>query len=77
MRINAYLYRILRHNGANNLFQHSFNSILATQPFSLVTNQMLEITLNNFILDTHPAFYISFIAVALALCVVAVWRYRR
>ena len=29
---------------------------------------MLEITLNNFILDTHPAFYISFIAVALALC---------
>ena len=56
MRINAYLYRILRHNGANNLFQHSFNSILATQPFSLVTNQMLEITLNNFILDTHPAF---------------------
>ena len=58
-------------------FQHSFNSILATQPFSLVTNQMLEITLNNFILDTHPAFYISFIAVALALCVVAVWRYRR
>ena len=36
------------------------NDVIITQPFSLVTNQMLEITLNNYILDTHPKILFKF-----------------
>jgi len=53
------------------------NDVIITQPFSLVTNQMLEITLNNYILDTHPAFYLSFITLLILFIIVLVWRYRR
>ncbi|MDK9869482.1 ABC transporter permease [Staphylococcus equorum] len=40
-------------------FKHLFNGIFTTQPFSFVTNQMLEIILNNYILETPLMFYIS------------------
>ena len=58
-------------------FKHMLNDVIITQPFSLVTNQMLEITLNNYILDTHPAFYLSFITLLILFIIVLVWRYRR
>lgn len=58
-------------------FQHIFNNMIVGQPFSLVTNQMLEITLNNYILDTHPAFYSSLVVLIVMLILVLVWRYRR
>ncbi|MCE3022120.1 ABC transporter permease [Staphylococcus pasteuri] len=58
-------------------FQHILNDVLISQPFSLVTNQMLEITLNNYILDSHPAFYFSLIVLILALLIILAWRYRR
>ena len=51
--------------------------MIVSQPFSLVTNQMLEITLNNYILNTHPAFYSSLVVLIMMLILVLVWRYRR
>lgn len=58
-------------------FQHIFNNMIVSQPFSLVTNQMLEITLNNYILNTHPAFYSSLVVLIMMLILVLVWRCRR
>jgi ABC-2 type transport system permease protein len=58
-------------------FKHLLGGLFIAQPFSLVTNQMLEITLNNFILDTSPVFYSSLIISLILLAITLVWRYRR
>lgn len=57
--------------------QHVANGIFTIQPFAIVTNQLLEIILNNYILDLHPSFYISIITLIIINLVVLVWRYRR
>lgn len=57
--------------------QHVANGIFTIQPFAIVTNQLLEIILNNYILDLHPSFYISIITFIIINLVVLVWRYRR
>lgn len=58
-------------------FKHLFNGIFTTQPFSFVTNQMLEIILNNYILETPLMFYISLLLSFVVLIFVIVRRYRR
>ena len=58
-------------------FKHLLGGLFIAQPFSLVTNEMLEITLNNFILDTSPIFYSSLIISLILLAITLVWRYRR
>lgn len=58
-------------------FKHLFNGVLNAQPFSFATNQILEIILNNYILDTPITFYLSFVVTAIVLLVIIVWRYRR
>ncbi|MGO2788521.1 MAG: ABC transporter permease, partial [Staphylococcus saprophyticus] len=58
-------------------FKHLLNGMFNVQPFSFVTNQMLEIILNNYILDTPITFYMSFVITAIILLVIIVWRYRR
>ncbi|HCY1423351.1 TPA: ABC transporter permease [Staphylococcus aureus] len=45
--------------------QHIANGVFNIQPFAVVTNQLLEIILNNYILELHPSFYLSFIALVL------------
>ncbi len=42
--------------------QHIANGVFNIQPFAVVTNRLLEIILNNYILELHPSFYLSFIA---------------
>lgn len=46
-------------------------------PFTIVLNQLLELILNNYILDTHPMFYISFLIILLLLITSLLWRYKR
>lgn len=58
-------------------FKHLFNGIFTVQPFSFVTNQMLEIILNNYILETPIMFYISFLLSFVVLIFVIVGRYRK
>ncbi|MFQ3802953.1 ABC transporter permease [Staphylococcus equorum] len=58
-------------------FKHLFNGIFTTQPFIFVTNQMLEIILNNYILETPLMFYISLLLSFVVLIFVIVRRYRR
>ena len=58
-------------------FKHLLNGMFNVQAFSFVTNQMLEIILNNYILDTPITFYMSFVITAIILLVIIVWRYRR
>lgn len=58
-------------------FKHLFNGIFTVQPFSFVTNQMLEIILNNYILETPLMFYISFLLSFVVLIFVIVGRYRK
>ncbi|MDG0843847.1 ABC transporter permease [Staphylococcus equorum] len=58
-------------------FKHLFNGIFTIQPFSFVTNQMLEIILNNYILEAPLMFYISLVLSLVVLIVVIVGRYRR
>lgn len=57
-------------------FNHLLGGLFANQPFSLVTNQMLELVLNNYILDVNPVFYISILVLACWLIGLLVWRYR-
>lgn len=57
-------------------FKHLFGGLFITQPFSLVTNQMLEITLNNFILETSPLFYSSLVISIIVMAGTLIWRYR-
>ena len=57
--------------------QHIANGVFNIQPFAVVTNQLLEIILNNFILELHPSFYLSFIALLIINLAVLVWRYRQ
>lgn len=57
--------------------QHIANGVFNIQPFAVVTNQLLEIILNNYILELHPSFYLSFIALLIINLVVLVWRYRQ
>ena len=57
-------------------FNHLLGGLFANQPFSLVTNQMLELVLNNYILDVNPVFYISIIVLSCWLIGLLVWRYR-
>lgn len=57
--------------------QHIANGVFNIQPFAVVTNQLLEIILNNYILELHPSFYLSFIALLIINLAVLVWRYRQ
>ncbi|MCJ0911069.1 ABC transporter permease [Mammaliicoccus sciuri] len=46
-------------------------------PFSIVFNQLVELLLNNYIIDTHPMYYWH-LAIMLVLVISALyWRYRR
>src|SRR5699024_5114807 len=58
-------------------FKHLLNGIFAAQPFSFVTNQMLEIILNNYILVTPVMFYGSLVLSIAMLIAVIVGRYRK
>ena len=58
-------------------FKNIAGGIFAAQPFSLVTNQMLEVILNNYILDTHPAFYVVYACVVIGFVGVLIRRYVR
>lgn len=58
-------------------FKHILNGVLSSQPFSFVTNQMLEIILNNYILNVPPSFYIIFVASSMILMIILVRRYRK
>lgn len=58
-------------------FKHILNGVLSSQPFSFVTNQMLEIILNNYILNVPPSFYIIFVAASMILMIILVRRYRK
>ena len=57
-------------------FSHLLGGLFAHQPFSLVTNQLLELVLNNYILDISPLFYSSLIVLSCWLIGLLVWRYR-
>lgn len=46
-------------------------------PSTIVLNQLLELILNNYILDTHPMFYWNIIIMIGALAMSLIWRYRQ
>ncbi|WP_323704050.1 ABC transporter permease [Mammaliicoccus sp. Dog046] len=46
-------------------------------PSTIVFNQLLELILNNYILDTHPMFYWNIIIMVGALAMSLIWRYRQ
>lgn len=58
-------------------FQHVANGLLTTQPFALVTDQFLDLLLNNYILDMHSQFYSYFVVMIILNCAILVWRYVR
>src|SRR5699024_2996541 len=57
-------------------FKHSILGIFDSSPLSFVTNQMLEIVLNNYILDMSITFYGSILLSILILIWIVVGRYR-
>nr|WP_263314927.1 ABC transporter permease [Mammaliicoccus sp. Marseille-Q6498] len=54
-----------------------FGGLIEGLPFTIVLNQLLELLLNNYILDTHPMFYWNLVIMIILLVVSLVWRYRR
>ena len=57
-------------------FKHSILGMVDYLPFSFVTNQMLEIVLNNYILDVPIAFYSSLFISIFILVLILIGRYR-
>lgn len=46
-------------------------------PFSIVYNQLIELLLNNYIIDTHPMFYWNIVIIVVLLIASVYWRYRQ
>ncbi|QJF25853.1 ABC transporter permease [Mammaliicoccus vitulinus] len=46
-------------------------------PFSIVYNQLIELLLNNYIIDTHPMFYWNIVIIVVLLITSVYWRYRQ
>ena len=46
-------------------------------PFSIVYNQLIELLLNNYIIDTHPMFYWNIVIIVVLLITSIYWRYRQ
>ncbi|PTI29766.1 ABC transporter permease [Mammaliicoccus vitulinus] len=46
-------------------------------PFSIVYNQLIELLLNNYIIDTHPMFYWDIVIIVVLLIASVYWRYRQ
>lgn len=57
-------------------FKHSILGMVDYLPFSFVTNQMLEIVLNNYILDVPITFYSSLFISIFILVLILIGRYR-
>ena len=57
-------------------FKHSILGMVDYLPFSFVTNQMLEIVLNNYILDVPITFYSSLFISIFILVLIVIGRYR-
>ncbi|PTF21595.1 ABC transporter permease, partial [Staphylococcus cohnii] len=56
--------------------KHSMLGMVDYLPFSFVTNQMLEIVLNNYILDVPITFYSSLFISIFILVLIVIGRYR-
>lgn len=54
-----------------------FGGLLDGMPFTIVLNQLLELILNNYIVDTHPMYYVNIIFVICLLILSLCWRYRQ
>lgn len=46
-------------------------------PFSIIYNQLIELLLNNYIIDTHPMFYWNIVIIVVLLITSVYWRYRQ
>lgn len=46
-------------------------------PFSIVYNQLIELLLNNYIIDTNPMFYWNIVIIVVLLIASVYWRYRQ
>ncbi|VED70777.1 ABC-2 transporter family protein [Staphylococcus aureus] len=57
--------------------QHIANGIFQYSTVRSCNKSIVRIILNNFILELHPSFYLSFIALLIINLAVLVWRYRQ